>query len=49
MLQMLLEETEKCSLIGELQIVILYFPLAASSDSREHRKECDEMLAVHAL
>jgi hypothetical protein len=48
MLQML-EYTEKNTLIGEFQIVVLSYLLTADSDRQEHCMECDEMLTVHVL
>jgi hypothetical protein len=50
MLLMLLEDTEKNTVIGECQIVVLYFLLIANTESwNVYSMECDGMLAVHTV
>jgi hypothetical protein len=49
MLQMLLEDTEKNSLIGVCQIVLLSFLLAPNYERQEHITKCNGMLAMRVL
>jgi hypothetical protein len=49
MLRILLEGTEKNTLIGKCQIVALSFLLTANFESRDQFTECHGMLVVHVL
>jgi hypothetical protein len=49
MLQILLEDAEKNTIIGECQIVVLSFLLTSYSDRWKHFTERNALLAVHIL